>query len=154
MARPRIYKNAEERRQAELDRKRQEYREFKGGEVRPYRRQGDKYKGTFWMRKLSSYRTRASKKGLPFNLTCSYLESIWTDKCPVTNRKFVIGCPKDAPSLDRLVPEKGYVEGNVAWISRRANTIKNDASLEDLKMVVEWLEAQSPTESRREPVGW
>jgi len=146
MARPRKYRNSEERVQVELARKREEYRNFKGGEVRPYRKQGDHYKGTFWMRKLAGYRTRASKKRVPFSLTCSYLESIWTDHCPVTGREFVIGCSNDAPSLDRLVPQKGYVEGNVVWLSRRINLIKNDASLEELEMLVEWLSSQKPTQ--------
>ena len=31
----------------------------------------------------------------------------------------------DSPSLDRLDPSKGYIRGNLAWISERANTKKN-----------------------------
>jgi len=130
------------------ERQRQAYREYGKKKVRDYRRQDGPYRGSFWMRKLSGVRTRATKNNLPFDLTCEYLESIWTDTCPVTGRVFVIGDPKDAPSLDRLIPEKGYVKGNVAWISRRANTIKNDASLEDLEMIVRWLKT---TEPHREP---
>jgi hypothetical protein len=45
-----------------------------------------------------------------------------------------------SPSLDRIVPEKGYVEGNIAIISQRANTLKQDASLDDLRNLVTWLE--------------
>lgn len=138
-----------ERQQEEhKERQRQAYEERRRKDGESYRRQEGPYVGSFWMKKICIARTRSTKKNLPFNLTCEYLESIWTDTCPVTGREFVIGDPKDAPSLDRLIPEKGYVEGNVAWISRRANTIKNDASLEDLEMIVRWLKT---TEPLREP---
>jgi len=126
------------------EKQRQDYREYVKKKVRDYRRQEGPYRGSFWMRKVSGCRTRATKKGLPFDLTCEHLESIWTERCPVTGRKFVIGCSIDAPSIDRIVPEKGYVRGNVVWISRRANTIKNDASLEDLEMIVKWLKTTEP----------
>jgi hypothetical protein len=42
-------------------------------------------------------------------------------------------------SIDKIIPALGYVVGNVAIISRRANTIKNDASLEDLEALASWL---------------
>ena len=46
----------------------------------------------------------------------------------------------DSPSLDRINNLIGYVEGNVAWISFRANQIKSDASYEELKQVLDYLE--------------
>jgi hypothetical protein len=47
-----------------------------------------------------------------------------------------------APSVDRLDPSLGYVRGNVTIISNRANRIKNDASLEEVRKVVSWLETK------------
>lgn len=44
-------------------------------------------------------------------------------------------------SLDRRECEKGYVPGNVAVISYRANTIKSDATVDELKSIVKWMEA-------------
>jgi len=41
----------------------------------------------------------------------------------------------NSPTLDKIIPELGYTKGNVWVISHRANTIKSDASLEELKML-------------------
>lgn len=38
-------------------------------------------------------------------------------------------------SLDKIIPEKGYVKGNVVFCTRRVNTIKNNMTLEEMK---EW----------------
>ena len=48
----------------------------------------------------------------------------------------------DSPSLDRLDPTKGYVKGNLAWISERANTMKHDANLAELKSLTQWLKKE------------
>lgn len=50
---------------------------------------------------------------------------------------------ESAAELDRLVPALGYVKGNVAFISRRINRLKNDATLQELERLVEWLKYQS-----------
>jgi hypothetical protein len=34
---------------------------------------------------------------------------------------------------------KGYIEGNVAWISNRANSVKGDSSIKDILSLAEWL---------------
>jgi hypothetical protein len=39
--------------------------------------------------------------------------------------------------IGNLEPEKGYIKGNVWVISNRANTLKNDASLQELELLVE-----------------
>lgn len=48
--------------------------------------------------------------------------------------------PRDgSPTLDRIVPDKGYVRENVWVISGRANRIKNDATIEELELIAEAL---------------
>lgn len=44
------------------------------------------------------------------------------------------------PSIDRMVPEKGYVVGNVRIISFRANTLKSDATVDEVRRVLLYTE--------------
>jgi hypothetical protein len=80
----------------------------------------------------------AIKKKLPFNLTVEYLESVWTEKCPVLGIELDIFNGKtgdNSAQMDRLVPDKGYVKGNVSWLSFRANRLKSNATaLEHIKI--------------------
>lgn len=43
------------------------------------------------------------------------------------------------PSLDKRVPGLGYVPDNVSWISLEANRIKDNASIETLSRLVEYM---------------
>ena len=94
---------------------------------------------------LTTAKKRAKDRDLPFSITEEYLESIWTGVCPVFQvrlnlRSYGGNAQSPAkPSLDRLVPAKGYVPGNVIWISLRANQMKNDGTSEELFRVAEWL---------------
>lgn len=45
----------------------------------------------------------------------------------------------NSPSIDKIIPEKGYVSGNVAIISWRANRIKNDGNANEHQRIAEWL---------------
>lgn len=87
-------------------------------------------------RMLQGAKDRAKAKQVPFDLV---LEDIQIPQfCPV------FGVPmtprtKYAPSLDRLNPSLGYVQGNISVMSRRANTLKRDATLEELEKVVKFL---------------
>lgn len=94
---------------------------------------------------LSAARARAKRKNLDINLDLDYLESIATDECPVFKTPFVWGryqktkgYSKNA-SLDRIIPELGYIKGNVVFISHRANAIKNNATERELYVVADWL---------------
>ena len=93
---------------------------------------------------LLSSRRRAKHDGIPHNLELS--DIVIPEFCPVfTNVRLSRDNKKvgyDSPSLDKLKPELGYVRGNVRVISWRANTIKQDASVEELRRVAEWLEGE------------
>ena len=47
-----------------------------------------------------------------------------------------------SPSVDRLIPEKGYVNGNVSWVSLLANLVKNERTSTELRMIADWIEQQ------------
>lgn len=65
------------------------------------------------------------------------------DRCPVLGTDFVMTGKQSAlsPSLDRIRPDRGYVAGNMAVISVRANVIKNDATAAELRAVADWLDS-------------
>jgi hypothetical protein len=92
-------------------------------------------------------RSRARRKNIPFNITMEYLRKIATDECPIFKHTFIWGFSElgkgkttgDSPSLDRIIPELGYIEGNVVFISHNANRIKNDATEKELYLVADWL---------------
>lgn len=80
---------------------------------------------------------RAKKYGIPFNIS---VEDIFIPNlCPVLGIRLFKGdkvLHDGSPTLDRIVPEKGYVKGNVVVISHKANRIKNNGTLEELEAVV------------------
>lgn len=96
---------------------------------------------------LQNCKRRSRIKKVPFNLDKKYLISIVQDCCPVFKTSFVwkmSGLGKgrtepNSPSLDRIIPELGYVKGNVVFISHLANKIKQDATEKELYAVADWL---------------
>jgi hypothetical protein len=96
---------------------------------------------------LLSSKARAKNKKVNFNLDIKYLHSIATDKCPVFNvdlkyassQKGAGYADTHAAALDRVIPELGYVKGNVVFISNWANSIKSDATEVQLYAVADWL---------------
>ena len=84
---------------------------------------------------------RAKKTGIPFDIDAEYLIEIFPEdsKCPILGTEFEYGHNSaNSASVDRIIPSKGYVKGNVIWISRRANAIKNDASVDELYKVADF----------------
>ena len=90
-------------------------------------------------RMLNAARSRAAKRGLPFNLTVEDFSI--PDTCPALGTEIILEGDTDrAPSLDRLVPALGYVKGNVVVLSNRANRIKNDAEAHELRSIADFIE--------------
>ena len=93
---------------------------------------------------LRSAKQRAKADNLPFNLDLDFLLSIYTEVCPALNIKMSWceikkGNRDQSPSIDRIVPEWGYIKGNVVFLSRLANAIKSDATERELYAVADWL---------------
>ena len=92
---------------------------------------------TLWAkRRISEIKSKCVKKMVPFDLTVEYLISIYPKdgKCPIFETSFVVGDKTrvNNPSIDRIIPSKGYTKGNIRIISNRANILKRDATLEEL----------------------
>lgn len=78
-------------------------------------------------------RARAKKKGIEFNIELE--DIIIPEFCPYLGVKFSMErcrTPANRPSLDRIDPTKGYIKGNVRVISQRANTMKSNATNDEL----------------------
>ena len=93
----------------------------------------------------------SKKKTIDFNLTEEYLKSIYpkNNKCPLLNIEFKQGknIPQ-APTLDKINPKLGYIKENVIFVSRKANTIKNNLTLEEMKLLLKnWKKFYNPNNS-------
>lgn len=84
-------------------------------------------------------RERATRSGLPFSLTPEDISI--PKRCPVLGLRLRVNRGRagpNSPSLDRLIPRRGYVRGNVVVVSHRANQIRRDASVSELSKVTRW----------------
>lgn len=79
---------------------------------------------------LQSAKARSKKHGIPLNITEN--DIIVPDKCPYLGITLVPFSDWSSPSLDKIIPDLGYVVGNVQVISKLANTMKSCATLEQL----------------------
>lgn len=81
---------------------------------------------------------RAKQRALKYNLDFNIEESdiIVPTVCPILEVPIKWGKKGEyeySPSLDRIDNEKGYIKGNIMVISKRANTMKNSATIQELK---------------------
>ena len=86
--------------------------------------------------RLAVIRSRAAEGSLDFNLSVE--DIIIPDICPV------LGIPLDSKtrdrqwSIDRVIPELGYVQNNIQVISMRANRLKQDATVEEIEKILDY----------------
>jgi hypothetical protein len=131
--------HADQKPETRLERRRRSAREAKR------RRRSDPVNALF-----DNARARAYSSGTPFQLTEADISV--PDVCPVLGiplmRAVGAVCGTDnSPSLDRIVPELGYVPGNIAVISKRANTIKSTGTAEEHRRIADWIDSVSKPRS-------
>jgi hypothetical protein len=83
---------------------------------------------------------RAAKRGIPFEIEVS--DIIIPKLCPILDIELSFGSGKvhdGSPSLDRIIPEKGYVKGNCFIISSKANRMKQENTLETLEKIITYI---------------
>lgn len=85
---------------------------------------------------------RAKKKNIPFTITEN--DIVIPELCPVFKVPLIQNDPRFAPSIDRFIPELGYVKENIIVMSRLANMMKWDSNQEELllfcKGMIQFLE--------------
>lgn len=89
-------------------------------------------------------RARQRKKG--FDLDIGHLRDIWANqqgRCRLTNIGLVLSGsdPVVRASLDRIDPTKGYVKGNVQFVSCSVNWAKNSGVDDDIHRLVKLIVA-------------
>jgi len=77
-------------------------------------------------------------KGLPFDLTLEWAREKYTGRCELTELEFKpqigVQCPF-SPSIDRIVPELGYVQSNCRFVLSALNSLKQNGTDEDLLLI-------------------
>lgn len=108
-------------------------------------------------RMYSQAKRRAAERGLDFNIELS--DIIIPPVCPLLGVPFITGTKGNyefTPSLDRIDPTKGYVKGNVWVITKKANSMKNSATKEELltfvKNVIKYFGDNDIVQSSQETV--
>jgi hypothetical protein len=97
-------------------------------------------------RRLRECRRRAKQMNIECTITSNELSI--PDICPVLGIPLAIGTKQltnASPSIDRIDNNKGYVKGNVAVISTLANRLKSNASVEQLRAILAYVERHTGT---------
>lgn len=145
--RPKKYNSDKERLTEYAKRAREKYAVTKTGEVREYIKSEivEKHRGTPWYAMYHRMKTRAKKNNWDFDITIEWLADLWikAEVCPLLDIPYKIA--EQHPhnkSVDRIDSNRGYTKDNVWIVSRRSNTIKNDASIEELLLITENLKSK------------
>ena len=102
---------------------------------------------------IKSAKKRANKKNIEFDLQTA---DIFIPKfCPILGIPIIKGdkvFTDYSPSIDRIDNTKGYIVSNVRVISRRANTLKNDASFEEYRIIFLYYQALASKNARKRAI--
>lgn len=87
---------------------------------------------------------RCKDRNLPFDITLADL--VVPDICPVLKKPIIPasigGVNPMMPSVDRHVPEEGYTKENIVIMSHRANSLKSNATFEEIEALYLYLKAK------------
>ena len=86
-------------------------------------------------------KARSKSKNIPFNLSLELIEEkMKTGKCectgiefyikPYSKREEYVQINPHSPSIDRLIPELGYVDDNIQLVCDQFNKMKSDKTME------------------------
>lgn len=96
-----------------------------------------------WCKKMiRQCKSKCKKRNIRFDITYLDLLDVFPKdgNCPVFKVPLELtGFSQYNASVDKLKPELGYVKGNIAVISTKANSIKNNASADEIRRVANWL---------------
>jgi hypothetical protein len=141
------YTKGEQCKQCCLDRSTRRWEQKKDEVKAIMRRYRKRIKSNFPLSTHMSYiRSRALSKGIECTITEA--DIIIPERCPVLGivlQRSTRGFQDASPSVDRIDSTKGYVPGNVHVISARANRLKSDATIAELRALVDYFEPLTQT---------
>lgn len=84
---------------------------------------------SFIKARLCDARSRSKKYGKAYDIDYEYVRGIYTGYCAISKTELLLDKGSlDVPSLDCINPSKGYVRGNVQWLTWRVNRAKGEQS--------------------------
>ena len=93
---------------------------------------------------ISIIKSRAKQKNMEFNVEPEDIKI--PETCPIFNYPLLkqlvkgkFGPRYNSPSVDRIDNTKGYVKGNIQIISHKANSMKSNATPEELLKFAYWV---------------
>jgi|SRR5579859_874820 len=90
---------------------------------------------------MQKAKARAIKQNIDYDLDFNYVYRLYEEtkgKCPVLGFKFFSGSRATSASIDRLIPERGYIHGNISIISYLANAVRSSATSEQIRKVADY----------------
>lgn len=106
-------------------------------------------------RVFGHYKKNAIKRGIQFDITIEDMYNqflLQNRKCPYTNFDLIISTtsthtrtPENA-SLDRIDSKKGYIKGNVQWVYKKINILKNELSHDEFLELCNMIAKHCPYE--------
>jgi len=78
-------------------------------------------------------------KDSDFNISLEDVKNVMTSICPLLEIKMMVNenhIKDNSFTLDKIIPQKGYVRDNILIISSKANRSKSDATIEEYEKIV------------------
>ena len=106
----------------------------------------DPFSGTKEKELWNNAKKRAKEYNLPFNIDIE--DIVIPEICPVLGIPLKVNVGGNRMSdnsltLDKFIPSKGYVKGNVQIISWRANSLKKDGTTEEWIKIAKWCQQET-----------
>ena len=105
---------------------------------------------------LNVCKTRSKKNNSVCDLDVEYLLNLWNSqnkKCPYTGLEMILPTSSSSfhnekslkkASLDRIDSSKGYIKGNVEFVTQFINLAKNDYSKSDVTNIIDEIKMVAP----------
>lgn len=116
-----------------------EYRAKKAARNKAWRINGRNTEAVMARRKYYTIKQNAKARKLELSVNAAYLREVLISqdrKCAITGRHLEYcgpDCAMNAPSIDRIDRTKGYIKGNIRWVTYQVNMALGIGTIEDLK---------------------